>query len=93
MMGSLMIPINDVLLLQLQQLAKKHGHDVETEAQILLMQSMQVQMNTAKKTPLDFAESCTDKTETPHAKAGGWEGKIWMADDFDAPLDDFAEYM
>ncbi|MDR1321424.1 MAG: DUF2281 domain-containing protein [Gracilibacteraceae bacterium] len=19
---------------------------------------------------------------------GGWEGKIWMADDFDAPLDD-----
>ena len=26
-------------------------------------------------------------------KPGGWEGKIWMADDFDAPLDDFREYM
>ena len=25
-------------------------------------------------------------------KLGGWEGKIWMADDFDAPMEDFAEY-
>ncbi|MCC6561652.1 MAG: type II toxin-antitoxin system Phd/YefM family antitoxin [Xanthomonadales bacterium] len=24
---------------------------------------------------------------------GGWEGQIWMADDFDAPLDDFKDYM
>ena len=24
---------------------------------------------------------------------GCMKGKIWMADDFDAPLDDFAEYM
>ena len=26
-------------------------------------------------------------------KPGGWEGKIWMADDFDAPIEDFKEYM
>ena len=26
-------------------------------------------------------------------KPGGWEGKIWMSDDFDAPLSDFNEYM
>ena len=26
-------------------------------------------------------------------KFGGWEGKIVMADDFNAPLDDFEEYM
>ena len=25
-------------------------------------------------------------------KLGGWEGNIWMADDFDAPLEDFEEY-
>ncbi|WP_437491976.1 DUF2281 domain-containing protein [Sorangium sp. So ce1014] len=25
-------------------------------------------------------------------KAGGAAGEIWMAPDFDAPLDDFAEY-
>lgn len=27
------------------------------------------------------------------ALLGGWEGKITMSDDFDAPLDDFEEYM
>jgi DNA-damage-inducible protein J len=26
-------------------------------------------------------------------KLGGWEDKIWMSEDFDAPLDDFEEYM
>ena len=26
-------------------------------------------------------------------KLGMLKGKIWMADDFDEPLDDFAEYM
>jgi hypothetical protein len=26
-------------------------------------------------------------------KAGFMKGKIWMADDFDAPLEDFKEYM
>ena len=24
---------------------------------------------------------------------GEWSGKVWMSDDFDAPLDDFKEYM
>lgn len=27
------------------------------------------------------------------AMCGKGRGKVWMADDFDAPLDDFAEYM
>ncbi len=26
-------------------------------------------------------------------QAGDLKGKIWMADDFDAPLDDFKDYM
>jgi DNA-damage-inducible protein J len=26
-------------------------------------------------------------------KPGGWEGKIEMAEDFDAPLEDFKDYM
>jgi DNA-damage-inducible protein J len=29
----------------------------------------------------------------PPFKFGSMAGKIWMADDFDAPLEDFAEYM
>lgn len=28
-----------------------------------------------------------------HPQAGSLPGKIWMAPDFDAPLDDFMEYM
>lgn len=34
--------------------------------------------------------------ETPANKRGGlgvWQGKVWIAEDFDAPLDDFFEYM
>lgn len=27
------------------------------------------------------------------AKLGGWEGKIEMAEDFDAPMAEFSEYM
>jgi hypothetical protein len=27
------------------------------------------------------------------SKAGSAKGQIWMSDDFDAPLDDFADYM
>jgi addiction module RelB/DinJ family antitoxin len=29
----------------------------------------------------------------PQSMFGAWKGKIWMADDFDAPLEDFKEYM
>jgi addiction module RelB/DinJ family antitoxin len=24
---------------------------------------------------------------------GGWEGKIWMSDDFDAPMEEFNDYV
>jgi len=33
------------------------------------------------------------KAKGKPAKLGGWEGKVTMADDFNAPLDDFEEYM
>lgn len=37
----------------------------------------------------------TNQTETPRKKrkAGSAKGEIFMADDFEAPLEDFAEYM
>ena len=35
-----------------------------------------------------------DKTAVrPPFEFGSMAGKVWMADDFDAPLDDFKEYM
>jgi hypothetical protein len=39
--------------------------------------------------PLDFIEQPEKKPRVP----GSMKGKMWMADDFDAPLDDFKEYM
>ena len=33
------------------------------------------------------------KVKGKPAKLGGWEGKAWISDDFNAPLDDFEEYM
>ena len=32
-------------------------------------------------------------TKKPKRKLGSCAGKIWIADDFDAPLDDFKDYM
>jgi prevent-host-death family protein len=34
-----------------------------------------------------------ESTKQWPCKAGSARGKIWMAPDFDAPLDDFKEYM
>ncbi|MDR2734828.1 MAG: type II toxin-antitoxin system RelB/DinJ family antitoxin [Spirochaetota bacterium] len=33
------------------------------------------------------------KPSRNRAKLGGWEGKIWMADDFNAPMEEFRELM
>jgi len=38
--------------------------------------------------PLDL----TVKKQRP-PQFGGWEGKVWISDDFDAPMEEFKEYM
>lgn len=40
------------------------------------------------------AKSAAHKPQNRMAELEGkYKGQIWMADDFDAPLEDFAEYM
>jgi DNA-damage-inducible protein J len=34
----------------------------------------------------------TSQTKKIHARLGGWEGKIRMSSDFNAPMDEFKEY-
>lgn len=49
-----------------------------------------------KKQLLVKVQKSLTKPAEPPGKRGGfgiWKGKIWMADDFDEPLDDFKEYM
>jgi len=59
-----------------------------------------VQTNEAKEELLLQLHSSMDdslfdfsKVKGKPAKLGGWEGKVKMSDDFNAPLDDFEEYM
>jgi len=38
-------------------------------------------------------ETAPEALSNKRGGLGIWKGKIWIADDFDAPLDDFQEYM
>lgn len=38
-------------------------------------------------------EEIQGESKKPRRRAGSLAGQIWMAPDFDEPLDDFAEYM
>ncbi|MEL7509134.1 MAG: DUF2281 domain-containing protein [Cyanobacteria bacterium J06554_1] len=38
-------------------------------------------------------ESLPENSSNKRGGLGIWKDKIWIADDFDAPLDDFQEYM
>jgi len=31
--------------------------------------------------------------QQPPPRLGGWEGDVWMADDFDAPMEEFKDYV
>lgn len=46
----------------------------------------------------EYIDALLQSIETPNAKTpkavfGSTKGKLWMADDFDEPLDDFKDYM
>jgi Protein of unknown function (DUF2281) len=53
--------------------------------------------NTSDKTTSDKTTSdktTSDKTTISRKDAFGiWKGQVWMAEDFDAPLEDMQEYM
>jgi len=66
-----------------QELFARLGMDMSTAVNIFLRQA--IYKNTL---PLEIAPPSVNV-----AKVGGWEGKIWMSDDFDEPLEDFKEYM
>ena len=42
---------------------------------------------------ITFIEPVKKDIVRPPFEYGSMSGKIWMSDDFDAPLDDFKEYM
>ena len=60
------------------------GLDMTTAINIFLRQAI-------RQRSIPFAVTAVSLKKTP--KPGCMKGKIWMADDFDAPLEDFNEYM
>lgn len=74
-----------------------------TDAEIL--QTLAQMPETLKQELLHYAKALIETHSKPDAlniqeekpaKRGGlgiWKGKIWLSDDFDAPLEDFKDYM
>ncbi|MDR2733037.1 MAG: type II toxin-antitoxin system RelB/DinJ family antitoxin [Spirochaetota bacterium] len=69
---------------QAQSIFESMGLDMTTAINIFLRQAV-------RQRRIPFVITAEPARKMP--KPGGWEGKIQMADDFDAPLEDFKEYM
>ena len=78
------IRIDSKVKTEAQKVFTSLGLDMTTAINIFLRQSI-------FQNGIPFPVLADAGKKTP--KPGGWEGKIWMADDFDAPLEDFKEYM
>ena len=71
------------LIAKAQNVLDKLGMDMSTAINLYLVQIVE-----KGGLPMDFK---LRKQRAP--QFGGWEGKIWMSDDFDAPMEEFQEYI
>jgi len=78
------IRVDNDIKKEAQDLFSSLGMDMTTAINIFLRQSIRVR---------SIPFSITADTIKKVPKLGCMKGKIWMADDFDAPLEDFEEYM
>jgi DNA-damage-inducible protein J len=78
------IRIDNEVKAQAQDVFAALGLDMTTAINVFLRQAI-------RYNGLPFPVANEPARKIP--KLGGWEGKIWMAEDFDAPLEDFKEYM
>ena len=81
------ICIDNEIKAQAQDVFASLGLDMNSAIDIFLRQTVQ-QHSIPFTVTTELAELVK---KTP--KLGCMKGKIWMADDFDAPLEDFKEYM
>jgi len=78
------ISVDDEIKVKAMDVFASLGLDMTTAITIFLRQAI-------RQSGLPFDVSGDRLKKTP--KPGCMKGKIWMADDFDAPLEDFKEYM
>jgi len=88
---SLAIPINPDIGNQAQLVCKEMGLDIITAIDYFLRQIV----HNRAAIPFDamLAQASETKGKGKPVIYGGWEGKAKIADDFNAPIDDFEEYM
>ena len=67
-------------------------NELEILRQIVYKGSVPAEISEEIRKILKESKKFKEKHGKP-VKFGGWEGKILMSDDFNAPLDDFEEYM
>jgi len=78
------ISVDSEIKNQAQDVFATLGLDLTSAIDIFLRQTIR-----QRTIPFDVPTEPNKKTP----KLGGWEGQIWMAEDFDAPMEDFREYM
>jgi len=78
------IPVDSEIKNQAQDVFASLGLDMTSAINIFLRQAVE-----QHGIPFDVIAQPAKKTPKP----GCMKGKIWMAEDFDAPLEDFREYM
>jgi DNA-damage-inducible protein J len=78
------IRVDNEIKVKAQDVFAALGLDMTTAINIFLHQAIRQQ-------GIPFPLSAEPPKKTP--KPGCMKGKLWMADDFDAPLEDFKEYM
>jgi len=78
------IRVDNEIKKEAQDLFSSLGMDMTTAINIFLRQVIRLRS-------IPFTITAEPEKKVP--KPGCMKGKIWMADDFDAPLEDFKEYM
>ena len=81
-----------------QEIFAALGLDMTTAVNLFLRQTVRMNdipfvLTTRLGAQPENVSKIQKKAVRPPFEYGSMSGKIWMADDFDAPLDDFKEYM
>jgi len=90
---NLVIPMDNELKTEAQSVLDGLGLDVTAAVNLIFKQ-----IANKKKVPfedeiLNISKSRESIKQKRQASRGSMKGEIWMADDFNAPIDDMKEYM
>jgi prevent-host-death family protein len=68
-------------------------HEAKTHLSRLIKQALAGEEVVIAKRDKALVKLVPIENKPAMRRFGGWEGEIWMADDFDEPLEDFKDYM